>query len=162
MGFIDATVFIPYSRVRLQTNFIIIRGPIVMTSSYSSPLSISAFSASVTRPRSPALPSSVISFITLLTALNSSSRIIRSLFLKPTTVCTSAPSSANFLATGYAIAQPTPPPTMATFFMPSVSVARPRGPTKSERQSPSFICANFSVVAPTFWKMTVTVPASRS
>ncbi|CAN4010450.1 YqzL-like protein, partial [Dysosmobacter welbionis] len=36
---------------------------------------------------------------------------------------TSAPQSWNFFSTGYAMAQPTPPPTTQTFFLPSVSVA---------------------------------------
>ena len=60
------------------------------------------------------------------------------------------------------MAQPTPPPTTATFFRPSVSVALPSGPTKSCRQSPTFMWFSFSVVAPTIWKMIVTVPFSRS
>ena len=77
-------------------------------------------------------------FSTLEALRNSSSRITRSLFLKPMTAWTSAPQSWNFFSTGYAMAQPTPPPTTQTFFLPSVSVALPRGPTKSCRQSPSF------------------------
>ena len=60
------------------------------------------------------------------------------------------------------MAQPTPPPTTQTFFLPSVSVALPRGPTKSCRQSPSFRWLSFSVVAPTVWTMMVTVPFSGS
>ena len=47
------------------------------------------------------------------------------------------------------MAVPTPPPTTATRFRPSVSVARPRGPTKSWRKSPSELWLSFSVVAPT-------------
>ena len=39
--------------------------------------------------------------------------------------------------------------TTATFFLPSVSVGLPRGPTKSARQSPSFMWLSFTVVAPT-------------
>ena len=99
-------------------------------------------------------------FSTLLAARNSSSRITRSLFLKPMTAWTSAPQSWNFFSTGYAMAQPTPPPTTQTFFLPSVSVALPRGPTKSWRLSPSFMRLSFSVVAPTVWTMMVTVPFS--
>ena len=35
------------------------------------------------------------------------------------------------LAEGSAMAQPTPPPTTQTFFLPSTGVGLPRGPTKS-------------------------------
>ena len=37
----------------------------------------------------------------------------------------------NALAEGRAMAQPTPPPTTQTFFLPSTGVGLPRGPTKS-------------------------------
>lgn len=63
---------------------------------------------------------------------------------------------------GSAMAQPTPPPTTQTFFRPSVSVARPRGPTKSWTQSPTFSRFSSMVVPPTIWKMISTVPFSRS
>ena len=39
--------------------------------------------------------------------------------LNPTIECTSQPKEWSFFAIGYAIAQPTPPPTTATFFSPS-------------------------------------------
>ena len=42
------------------------------------------------------------------------------------------------------------------------SVALPRGPTKSCRQSPSLRAFSLTVVAPTTWKMMVMVPFSRS
>ena len=67
----------------------------------------------------------------------------------PTTAWTSAPQSWNFFKTGYAMAQPTPPPTTQTFFLPSVSVGLPSGPTKSCRHSPCCLWLSFSVVAPT-------------
>ena len=100
-------------------------------------------------------------FSTEETALNLSSRMTTSLLLKPTTAWTSAPQSWNFFRTGYAMAQPTPPPTTQTFFLPSVSVGLPRGPTKSCRYSPCCLWLSFSVVAPTVWTMMVTVPFSR-
>ena len=46
-------------------------------------------------------------------------------------------------------AAPTPPPTTATFFKFSVSVALPSGPTKSERQSPTASWFKRYVPAPT-------------
>ena len=60
------------------------------------------------------------------------------------------------------MAQPTPPPITQTFLRPSRWLGVPSGPTKSGRQSPSFRWFSFSVVAPTTWKMIVTVPFSRS
>ena len=94
----------------------------------------------------------------MLAALNSSSKITRSLLRKPTIDVTSHPISWSFFATGYAIAQPTPPPTTATFLRPSVSVAFPRGPTKSWTYSPTLSELRISVPAPTIWKIIVTVP----
>lgn len=58
------------------------------------------------------------------------------------------------------MAQPTPPPTTATFLKPSYSVATPRGPTKSRMESPTSLAASSFVDRPTFWKMMVTVPFS--
>ena len=51
---------------------------------------------------------------------------------------------------------------MHTFLRPSVSVARPRGPQKSARLSPTSFWLSFMVVAPTIWKMILTVPACLS
>ena len=82
----EATVGTPYSLVRRQTNFIMGSGPIVMTSSYFSPLSISPRSASVTSPFSPHEPSSDIRTNRSETAENSSSRMTRSFVRKPATV----------------------------------------------------------------------------
>ena len=65
------------------------------------------------------------------TALNSSSRMTMSLLRKPTITVTSAPASLKAAAEGRAMAQPTPPPTTQTFFLPSTGVGLPRGPTKS-------------------------------
>ena len=84
-----------------------------------------------------------------------------SLLRKPTMLVTSTPKRWNSCATGSAIAQPTPPPTIQTFLMPSVSVALPRGPTKSSIYSPSCLWLSLAVVEPTIWKMIFTVPSSR-
>ena len=133
-----------------------------MTWSYSLPLSISFFRASVTRPFSPQEPSSLTGTKLVLLARNSFSRMTRSLDRNPATASTSQPCSKSFLATGKAMAQPTPPPMTATRCKPSVSVGFPRGPTKSGMLSPCCLWFSFSVVAPTIWKMMSTVPASRS
>ena len=93
IGFMLATVLIPYCLVRRQTNFIMMRGPMVMTSSYCSPLSMSFFRASVTRPFSPHEPSSLMRTSRVECAANSSSRITRSWLRKPTMACTSVPCS---------------------------------------------------------------------
>ncbi len=61
-----------------------ISGPIAMTSSKRSPLSSSFLSGAVTLPCSPREPSSVISVKCSEQALNSSSRMTRSLLRKPT------------------------------------------------------------------------------
>ena len=74
----------------------------------------------------------------LLQALNSSSKITKSLVLNPTIEVTFAPFSCKALATGKAIAQPTPPPTTQTFLKPSTSLGFPKGPTKLYKLSPSF------------------------
>ena len=152
----------PYFFVSWHTNFIITSGPMAITSSYWLPALTSASSAFVTRPFSPQLPSSDIFTTWAETASNSFSRITRSLLRKPTTLCTSAPSSCSFFAVGYAMAQPTPPPTTATFFSPSSLLGVPSGPTKSTRLSPAFRAFNSIVAPPTIWKMIVTVPALRS
>ena len=162
MGFMLTTVLIPYSFVRRATNFIMIRGPMAMTSSYASPASIRRFKASVTSPFSPAVPSSLVRTKRSETARNSFSRMTRSLLRNPTIEWTVHPSEESFFATGYAMAHPTPPPTTATFFRPSVSVGRPSGPTKSSIISPSRFPASFMVVFPTVWKMMVTLPRSGS
>ena len=61
------------------------------------------------------------------------------------------------------MAQPTPPPTTHTRFTPSsMWVGTPRGPTKSLMSSPTFRSPSSMVVSPTFWKMMVMVPFSRS
>ncbi len=53
-------VRMPYSRVASDTNFIMIIGPMVTTSSYRFPrLSMSSFISAVTLPWKPSLPSSV-------------------------------------------------------------------------------------------------------
>ncbi|EJW94567.1 secreted protein [gut metagenome] len=56
-------------------------------------------------------------------AFISSSRITISLLLNPAIMVTSMPLACISFAMGYAMAQPTPPPTTATFFRPSISVA---------------------------------------
>ena len=86
----------------------------------------------------------------------------RSLLRKPTMPVTLVPCSCSAWAMGSAMAQPTPPPTTQTFFRPSISVALPKGPTKSCTASPSFRAFSCIVPAPTIWKMMETVPASRS
>ena len=139
----------PNSFVSLQTNFIIISGPMAMTSSYFSPDSVRARSLSVTSPFSPAEPSSVIRKNASLAEAKSSLSITRLSERKPTILCTVAPDLCSFFAIGRAIALPTPPPMTATFRSPSVSVALPRGPTKSEIYSPAFLAARSLVVAPT-------------
>ena len=125
-------------------------------------LSISFFRASVTSPFSPQEPSSLTGTKLVLLALNSSSKMTRSLQRNPVIASTSQPCSKSFFATGKAMAQPTPPPMTATRLSPSVSVGLPKGPTKSGRNSPCRLWFNFSVVAPTIWKIISTVPAFRS
>ena len=66
---------------------------------------------------------------------------------------TLVPCSLQCLGNGSAMAQPTPPPTTQTFFSPSISVALPRGPTKSCTASPSLRELSCMVPAPTTWKM---------
>ena len=100
MGFMLTVVGTLNSLVSWQTNFIMMSGPMVMTRSYCSPPSMSSLSASVTRPFSPQEPSSLILHNFWLAAANSSSRITKSLFLKPTMECTSQPCSWSFLAMG--------------------------------------------------------------
>ena len=54
MGFMETTVLMPYCLVVRQTNFIMISGPMAMTSSYWLPSSSQLLRArSVTRPFSP-------------------------------------------------------------------------------------------------------------
>ena len=93
---------------------------------------------------------------------NSSSRITRPLFRKPTIEVTSQPSACRRRATGNAIAQPTPPPTTATFFKPSTSVGVPSGPTKSGTESPASFSSKAIVEPPTIWNMIVTAPVFSS
>ena len=61
------------------------------------------------------------------------------------------------------MAQPTPPPITATFFSPSTYWEGAQWAYKVHAGlSPSSKWLSFSVVAPTIWKIMVTVPFSRS
>ena len=62
---------------------------------------------------------------------------------------TFAPSAFSFLACGYAIAVPKPPPITATFFNPSKGVGIPKGPAKSKTVSPADNRDKSFVVFPT-------------
>ena len=58
------------------------------------------------------------------------------------------------------MALPTPPPITHAFLISPNSVAAPRGPTKSNKKSPSFIWERSIVVCPTIWKIIETEPSS--
>ena len=130
MVFKLASVGILYFLVVNATNFIMIAGPMVTHLSTCSRL-ITCSTPSVTRPFCPMEPSSVITITSSDTAASWSWRMISSRLRAANTVITRLPAALRACAIGNIGAAPTPPHAQTTVPKLRISVALPRGPTKS-------------------------------
>ena len=114
IGFKDTIVGMSYSFVILTTFFIMISGPIAITSSYFTPALIWSSNTVVTKPLVPRLPSSVAIYTLSQNSSNNSLRITNSALLPPMITSTGTPIFANLRSCGYNGAAPTPPATPMT------------------------------------------------
>jgi len=162
IAFRETMVFTPNGRVVSTHAFIIGRGPMATTRS-GFWVSQTSFSAWVTKPALPYEPSSVQTTRSSQCFPNRSSQKMSGFERKPMIPVVRLPASLNARSWGYTGATPRPPPTSTTWPTFSTCWGRPRGPTKSEKVSPSAYLAIISrVVLPSAWITIVIVPRRRS
>ena len=138
-----------------------IAGPMVTHLSTCSRL-ITCSTPSVTRPFCPMEPSSVITITSSDTAASWSWRMISSRLRAANTVITRLPAALRACAIGNIGAAPTPPHAQTTVPKLRISVALPKGPTKSATVSPASSAHSLLEDTPIRCTTNVMVPCSRS